>query len=312
MEVVHRRGRQHNNAYATSRRPEVTEDNGDHPTTEMPSAAVGTAAVSLASNKGAEPLEAPQDEYIEYVLIKIQDLHICAVELNIGEHQITLRNFIEFYIRLVSNYSGQRFAYICLMNRLFWLQLANFDMLAHMNVLRLFTNYFFVKQQSSFSRICAATHPANCLHRLTNADCTYFAIISVDIFVTSVMGQPAALTICLVFVIRNVVPLKCYHCQAKSDCSFGVCHQGIACVTATVDRYVSKGCLEATVSDKRNLTAGGCVASRWFGSMATVCYCNDRDFCNGTENARAISPRPPLFFLALACVLFTLSVRIFL
>ncbi|KAL1233980.1 putative early 40.3 kDa protein [Trichinella spiralis] len=126
------------------------------------------------------------------------------------------------------------------------------------------------------------------------------------------MGQPAALTICLVFVIRNVVPLKCYHCQAKSDCSFGVCHQGIACVTATVDRYVSKGCLEATVSDKRNLTAGGCVASRWFGSMATVCYCNDRDFCNGTENARAISPRPPLFFLALACVLFTLSMRIFL
>ncbi|KRY13045.1 hypothetical protein T12_11420, partial [Trichinella patagoniensis] len=187
------------------------------------------------------------------------------------------------------------------------------------------------------------------LHRLTNADCTYFAIISVDIFVTSVMGQPAALTICLVFVIRNVVPLKCYHCQAKSDCSFGVCHQGIACVTATeineshracrsrsfssylpeslakqivypttisrheiIDRYVSKGCLEATVSDKRNLTAGGCVASRWFGSMATVCYCNDRDFCNGTENARAISPRPPLFFLALACVLFALSMRIFL
>ncbi|KRY47195.1 Retrovirus-related Pol polyprotein from transposon 17.6 [Trichinella britovi] len=65
MEVVHRRGRQHNNADAMSRRPEVTEDNGDHPTTEMPSAAVGTAAVSLALNEGAEPLEAPQDENIE-------------------------------------------------------------------------------------------------------------------------------------------------------------------------------------------------------------------------------------------------------
>ncbi|KRZ81840.1 Gypsy retrotransposon integrase-like protein 1 [Trichinella sp. T8] len=51
-----------------SRRPEVTEDNGDHPTTEMPSAAVGTAAVSLASNEGAEPLEKPQDENIEYVI----------------------------------------------------------------------------------------------------------------------------------------------------------------------------------------------------------------------------------------------------
>ncbi|KRX11817.1 Retrovirus-related Pol polyprotein from transposon, partial [Trichinella nelsoni] len=46
-------------------RLEVTEDNGDHPTTEMPSAAVETAAVSLASNEGAEPLEAPQDENIE-------------------------------------------------------------------------------------------------------------------------------------------------------------------------------------------------------------------------------------------------------
>ncbi|KRZ52531.1 Gypsy retrotransposon integrase-like protein 1 [Trichinella nativa] len=68
MEVVHRRGRQHNNADAMSRRPEVTEDNGDHPTTEMPSAAVGTAAVSLASNEGAEPLEAPQDESIECVI----------------------------------------------------------------------------------------------------------------------------------------------------------------------------------------------------------------------------------------------------
>ncbi|KRX56856.1 Retrovirus-related Pol polyprotein from transposon [Trichinella sp. T9] len=68
MEVVHRRGRQHNNADAMSRRPEVTEDNGDHPTTEMPSAAVGTAAVSLASNEGAEPLEAPQDENIECVI----------------------------------------------------------------------------------------------------------------------------------------------------------------------------------------------------------------------------------------------------
>ncbi|KAL1233970.1 Imidazole glycerol phosphate synthase subunit HisH [Trichinella spiralis] len=67
------------------------------------------------------------------VLINIQDLYIC-------EDQITLRNFIEFYIRLVSNYSGQRFAYICLMNRLFWLQLANFGMLAHMNVLRLFAS----------------------------------------------------------------------------------------------------------------------------------------------------------------------------
>ncbi|KRX68115.1 Retrovirus-related Pol polyprotein from transposon 17.6 [Trichinella sp. T6] len=65
MEVVHRRGRQHNNADAMSRRPEVTEGNGDHPTTEMPSTAVGTAAVSLALNEGAEPLEAPQDENIE-------------------------------------------------------------------------------------------------------------------------------------------------------------------------------------------------------------------------------------------------------
>ncbi|KRY17737.1 Retrovirus-related Pol polyprotein from transposon 17.6 [Trichinella patagoniensis] len=68
MEVVHRRGRQHSNADAMSRRPEVTEDNGDHPTTEMPSAAVGTAAVSLASNEGAEPLEKPQDENIECVI----------------------------------------------------------------------------------------------------------------------------------------------------------------------------------------------------------------------------------------------------
>ncbi|KRZ85840.1 Retrovirus-related Pol polyprotein from transposon [Trichinella sp. T8] len=68
MKVVHRRGRQHNNADAMSRGPEVTEDNEDHPTTEMPSAAVGTAAVSLASNEGAEPLEAPQDENIECVI----------------------------------------------------------------------------------------------------------------------------------------------------------------------------------------------------------------------------------------------------
>ncbi|KRY92620.1 Retrovirus-related Pol polyprotein from transposon [Trichinella pseudospiralis] len=48
MEVVLHRGRQHYNAHAMSRRPEVTEDNGDHPTTEMPLAAVGTAVVSLA------------------------------------------------------------------------------------------------------------------------------------------------------------------------------------------------------------------------------------------------------------------------
>ncbi|KRY19033.1 Retrovirus-related Pol polyprotein from transposon TNT 1-94, partial [Trichinella patagoniensis] len=68
MEVVHRRGWKHNNADAMFRRPEVTEDNGDHPTTEMPSAVVGTAAVSLASNKGAEPLKAPQDENIECVI----------------------------------------------------------------------------------------------------------------------------------------------------------------------------------------------------------------------------------------------------
>ncbi|KRZ47586.1 hypothetical protein T02_7603 [Trichinella nativa] len=68
MEVVHRRGRQHNNADAMSRRPEVTEGNGYHPTTEMPSTAVGTAAVSLALNEGAEPLEAPQDENIECVI----------------------------------------------------------------------------------------------------------------------------------------------------------------------------------------------------------------------------------------------------
>ncbi|KRX75070.1 Transposon Ty3-I Gag-Pol polyprotein [Trichinella sp. T6] len=57
MEVVHSRGRQHNNADAMSRSPEVTEDNWDHPTTEMPSAAVGTAAVSLASNEGRRPTD---------------------------------------------------------------------------------------------------------------------------------------------------------------------------------------------------------------------------------------------------------------
>ncbi|KRY07844.1 Retrovirus-related Pol polyprotein from transposon [Trichinella patagoniensis] len=66
--VVHRRGRQHNNADAMSRGPEVTEDNEDHATTEMPSAAVGTAAVSSASNEGAEPLDEPQDENIESVI----------------------------------------------------------------------------------------------------------------------------------------------------------------------------------------------------------------------------------------------------
>ncbi|KRX81837.1 Transposon Ty3-I Gag-Pol polyprotein [Trichinella sp. T6] len=43
MQVVHRRGLQHNNADAMSRRPEETEDNGDHPATEMPSVAARTA-----------------------------------------------------------------------------------------------------------------------------------------------------------------------------------------------------------------------------------------------------------------------------
>ncbi|KRZ56554.1 Retrovirus-related Pol polyprotein from transposon [Trichinella nativa] len=67
MQVVHRRGLQHNNADAMSRRPEETEDNGDHPATEMPSVAVRTAAVPLSSKERAEPLEAPQDENIECI-----------------------------------------------------------------------------------------------------------------------------------------------------------------------------------------------------------------------------------------------------
>ncbi|KRX43381.1 Retrovirus-related Pol polyprotein from transposon 17.6, partial [Trichinella murrelli] len=47
MQVVHRRGLQHNNADAMSRRPEETEDNGDHPATEMPSVALTPAGLAV-------------------------------------------------------------------------------------------------------------------------------------------------------------------------------------------------------------------------------------------------------------------------
>ncbi|KRZ68789.1 hypothetical protein T10_8900 [Trichinella papuae] len=51
----------------------------------------------------------------------------------VNKDQITLRNFIEFYNGLISNYSGQ-----CLVNGLLWLKLANCDMLAHVKLLRVF------------------------------------------------------------------------------------------------------------------------------------------------------------------------------
>ncbi|KRZ70881.1 hypothetical protein T10_13379 [Trichinella papuae] len=61
VEVVYRRGRHHDSADAMSGRPEVTMDNLDHPINETPSAAVGTAAVSLSTTEGAALLEALKD-----------------------------------------------------------------------------------------------------------------------------------------------------------------------------------------------------------------------------------------------------------
>uniref|UniRef100_A0A5S6Q8I8 Protein sleepless n=1 Tax=Trichuris muris TaxID=70415 RepID=A0A5S6Q8I8_TRIMR len=93
---------------------------------------------------------------------------------------------------------------------------------------------------------------------------------------------------CISGCISHGLSLRCYHCQAHTDCLYGVCDYGIVCVTAVVGLHVSKGCLEA--SNVHLNVSTGCKTTRWFGSEVTICYCDHEDFCNTANNLLTFSP----------------------
>ena len=117
--------------------------------------------------------------------------------------------------------------------------------------------------------------------------------------------------------------VSCYACNDKHYCSGGRC-DGYACVktfgelrgsvvgqtirdssqrgravctissllsalsrslAVTVVNYVSKGC--AGPQHSKNVTLGCRTLSDFMGFPTTICYCNERDYCNGGTSAHA-------------------------
>ncbi|KAI6184404.1 hypothetical protein M3Y97_00592500 [Aphelenchoides bicaudatus] len=85
----------------------------------------------------------------------------------------------------------------------------------------------------------------------------------------------------------------CYNCHKEGQCMTSHC-VGDFCVKSLVgDRYVSKGCENNTLNSYHRPVSTiegvqhngedaklGCSETLVFGVPNTICYCNDRDWCN--------------------------------
>ncbi|KAL3995305.1 hypothetical protein ACH3XW_25285 [Acanthocheilonema viteae] len=107
---------------------------------------------------------------------------------------------------------------------------------------------------------------------------------------------------------------KCFQCNMPYECNLGLCYGDYCIKSLANDQYVSKGCENKTFrlisgesyvqENSEFVESSQCTTEYMFGIQNIICYCNDVDFCNGSQkvenNFITIS-----FFLSLLLLNFT-------